>query len=418
MKVMVLGSGAREHALAWKFAQSNRISGLYIAPGNAGTEEHGVNLPNVDPLDSDAVVKACRDRSINLVFVGPEDPLANGLVDALEDAGIPVIGPPKAAAGLESSKAFSKEFMTRYNIPTAGAQEFSDWKIFEKRIKGRNGRLVIKKSGLAAGKGVLESADEEKLLSFGRHILETDTLLVEDFLRGWEVSVFALTDGEQYTILPFCADFKKAFDDDLGANTGGMGAICPVPLVSEDLRTKIIEEVVEPTFVGMKKEGLMYKGVLFFGLMITDTGPKLLEYNVRFGDPESQVLIPLIKSDFVDLCDAILRGSIAEFPLQISPDSAMGVVIASEGYPGSYEKGVPLDSLPVLKDKAQLIFHASTKRDSGGRVLTGGGRCFTVVGIGPNALSANKKAYQAVPGVVFKGAWCRKDIGKKFFINE
>ena len=418
VKVLVLGSGAREHTLAWKFAQSNRISGLYIAPGNAGTEEHGVNLPNLDPNNADAVLKACKDRSIEMVFVGPEEPLANGIVDMLSQSSVKVIGPGKDAARLESSKTFSKAFMLRHGIPTAGAKEFDDPGAFAKYIGKKKGRFVIKKNGLAAGKGVLESEDKSELASFGKKILETDSLLVEEYLEGWEVSLFALSDGTNYTLLPYCADFKKAEDDDLGANTGGMGSICPVPMVSENLKEKIIKTIVEPTFAGLKKEGLLYKGVVYFGLMITKTGPKLLEYNVRFGDPETQVLVPLIKSDFVNLCEAILDGTIDKFPLQISTNSALGVVVASPGYPGEYPKGVPVDSLPISKEAIQLVFHASTKKDSDGRVVTGGGRCFTVVGIGPNSLTANQRAYQAVTEVVFDGAWWRTDIGQKFFMND
>ena len=391
---------------------------MFIAPGNAGTEEHGVNLPNVDPNDENAVLKVCRDRSIDLVFVGGEEPLANGIADALEGAGVSVIGPNQNAARLESSKAFSKSFMKRHGIPTAGASEFSDIPAFEKYVSKKKGRMVVKKSGLAAGKGVLESSDRSEILSFGREILETDSLLVEDFLEGWEISVFALCDGNDYVVLPFCADFKKAREQDLGPNTGGMGAICPVPLVNEPLRSRIEEEVVGRTFEGMKKDGLMYRGVVFFGLMITETGPKLLEYNVRFGDPETQVLLPLIKSDFVNLCESLLHGTVRQFPLQISTDSAVGIVVASDGYPGSYQKGVPVTSLPSAKEKTQLVFHASTKRDASGQTITGGGRCFTVVGIGPNTLTANNRAYQAVREVVFEGAWWRRDIGQKFLIND
>ena len=418
MKVLVLGSGAREHALAFKFAQSNRISGLYIAPGNAGTEEHGVNLPHLNPNDTEAVLKVCRDRSINLVFVGPEEPLANGIVDALSESSINVIGPGKEAARLETSKVFAKSFMRSYGIPTAGAKEFESAAAFEKHVSRRKDRFVVKKSGLAAGKGVLESKDKDEMLEFGRRILKTDKLLVEDYLEGWEVSLFALCDGVGYQLLPFCADFKKAGDNDCGANTGGMGAICPVPLVSDDQERMIIQKIVEPTFAGLKKEGLLYKGVVYFGIMITKTGPKLLEYNVRFGDPETQVLIPLIKSDLVGICEAMLNGTVEKFPLQVSTDSALGVVVASAGYPDEYEKGIPVKSLPKQDAENQLVFHASTKRDDEGRVVTGGGRCFTVVGIGPNTLSANRSAYKAVPGVVFEGAWWRNDIGKKFFMNE
>ena len=418
MKVLVLGSGAREHAVAWKFAQSNRISGLFIAPGNAGTEEHGENLPNLDASDTDAIISLCKNRSIELVFVGPEEPLARGIVDALGEEGIAAIGPPRKAAQLESSKAFSKNFMRRHKIPTADAVEFIDKNEFERHITSRKGKMVIKKSGLAAGKGVLESDNKSELLSFGHKILKNDMLLVEDFLKGWEISVFAVVDGKDFIVLPFCADFKKAREHDAGVNTGGMGAICPVPIISEDLQNRINSEIVVPTFAGMRDEGLLYHGVLYFGLMITEQGPKLLEYNVRLGDPEAQVLLPLLRSDFVDLCDAIINGSITSFPLNFSTDSAVGVIIASAGYPAEYPTGVAVESLPQSKKELQLVFHAATRRDNDGRIITGGGRCFTIVGIGPNVLTANKRAYEAVPGVAFDGAWWRRDIGQKFFINE
>ena len=414
----MLGSGAREHAVAWKFAQSNRISGLFIAPGNAGTEEHGENLPNIDAADIDSVISLCKSRSIGLVFVGPEDPLARGMVDALAAEGVAAIGPPLQAAQLESSKAFSKNFMRRHRIPTADAVEFKDKGEFERHVTSRKGKMVIKKSGLAAGKGVLESDNKRELLSFGHKILKNDKLLVEDFLNGWEISVFAFSDGTDYIVLPYCADFKKAGEQDSGVNTGGMGAICPVPIVSEDLKNRIKNEIIVPTFDGMRDEGLLYHGILYFGLMITNQGPKLLEYNVRLGDPEAQVLLPLIRSDFVNLCEAMINGSIQSFPLNISTDSAVAVIVASEGYPAQYPTGVPVHSLPQSKKDLQLVFHAATKRDAEGRVVTGGGRCFSIVGIGPNVLTANKRAYEAVPEVTFDGAWWRHDIGQKFFIHE
>lgn len=417
MKVLVLGSGAREHTVAWKFAQSNRITGLYTAPGNAGTDELGENLPDLDPMDTEGVLDACRKKRIDLVFVGPEDPLANGVVDALTEAGIAAVGPGRAAARLESSKAFSKEFMHSFGIPTAGAIAFDDKGSFEKHIEKTSGRMVIKKSGLAAGKGVLESSDKKELLSFGKKILHDDSLLVENFLSGWEISIFALTDGKDYLLLPACADFKKAGEKDVGANTGGMGAICPVPLVTSELLRTIDEQIVRPTFEGMRQRGLAYKGVVFFGLMITKDGPQLLEYNVRFGDPETQVLVPLIQSDFVNMCEAMVQGRIADFPLRISSDSAVGVVVAAKGYPATYKHGIAVDSLPEPVNRHAMVFHATTGRNAEGRVTTGGGRCFTVVGIGPTILSANKRAYEAVPKICFDGAWSRKDIGQKFFIE-
>ncbi|MFH2000281.1 MAG: phosphoribosylamine--glycine ligase [Planctomycetota bacterium] len=420
MKALILGAGAREHTIAWKMAMSRRIAGLYIAPGNAGTAEAGENLPEVNPESTESVLKACVDNHINLVVVGPEGPLALGIVDEIKKKGISVIGPHKEAAQLESSKAFSKEFMTRHSIPTAAAIKFSigESEIFRNHVDSASGKLVIKKSGLASGKGVLESDNKEEIIAFGEKILMSDALLVEEYLIGYEISLFAFTDGKSYTLLPPAADFKKAGENDSGLNTGGMGAICPVPIVGSKLLADVEHNIVAPTFKGLTLDGLSFIGVLYFGLMITKSGPKLLEYNVRWGDPETQVLVPLIKSDFVNLCEAILDGTLDKFPLQIATDSALGVVVASRGYPGEYAKGITVESLPKSKDMNQLVFHASTKRDTKGRVVTGGGRCFTVVGIGPDGLSANQRAYKAVSEVAFDGAWWREDIGKKFFVNE
>ena len=415
MKVLVLGSGAREHAITWSFAKSNIITGLYAAPGNAGTAELADNLPEVDPCDSKMVIEACRKYKIDVVFVGPEAPLAAGIVDALQEAGIRAIGPHKAAAMLESSKAFSKNFMLKYNIPTADAREFDDKTEFEEYIKNSSGKIVIKKSGLAAGKGVLESDNKEELIAFGLDILKNDKLLIEEYLVGWETTIFTLSDGKNYVILPSCADFKKAYDKDKGPNTGGMGAICPVPSVTTELLDQIKEKIIKPTFVGLKTENLDYKGVLYFGIMVTKEGPKLLEYNVRFGDPETQVLLPLIKSDFGDLIETITEEKLHSFPLKISTDSAIGVVVAAGGYPGEYKKNIPVDYIPKFNDKMVVVFHAATKLDDNGRVVTGGGRCFTVVGTGNNYVTANSNAYQAVEEVYFKDCFHRNDIGKKFF---
>jgi len=415
LKVLVLGGGAREHAITWSFSKSKSITGLFVAPGNAGTSDIAENLPDIDPCNSEMVVACCKQHEIDFVFVGPEAPLAAGVVDALHAAGIKAIGPHKQAAMLESSKAFSKNFMLKYNIPTASAIEIDSPKEFEKEINARKGKIVIKKSGLAAGKGVLESDDKEKLLAFGLDILKSDKLLIEEFLEGWEVTIFTLSDGKDYIILPPCADFKKAHDDDKGPNTGGMGAICPVPSLTSQMLDRIKKEIIEPTFKGMEKEGLCYKGIIYFGLMITTQGPKLLEYNVRFGDPEAQALIPLIQSDFGDLCEAIVMENIKSFPLKISKDTAICVVIAAGGYPGEYKKGAPVHYFPRFKEKYVVIFHASTLLDEENNIITNGGRCFSVVGLGADIITANKNAYVAAEEVYFKESFYRRDIGKKFF---
>ena len=276
-------------------------------------------------------------------------------------------------------------------------------------------KVVIKKNGLAAGKGVLESDDKKELLEFGRNILKDDTLLVEEFLTGWETSIFAISDGKDYVLLPPCADFKKAYDKDQGPNTGGMGSICPVPTVSKSLLAQIEKEVVIPTFEGIKKEGYKYIGLLYFGLMITPKGPKLLEYNARFGDPETQALLPLIDSDFGSLFDAVRKQELASFPLEISNKCSLCVVIAAGGYPGKYAKGNVVHYMPLFRDDLVVIFHASTGRDKENNIITGGGRCFSVVGLGKDFAEASKYAYIAADEVYFKDCFHRSDIGKKFF---
>jgi len=413
MKVLILGNGAREHALAWKFSTSRRLSGLFIAPGNAGTATLGTNLPGVDPLDGQAVVAACRAHGLDLVFVGPETPLEAGVVDAVHQAGIAIIGPNQKCAQLESSKVFSKDFMVRHHLPTAAAREFRNLGDYEAYLKTITGKIVVKKSGLAAGKGVLETSDPGEALEFGREVLKTDKLLVEEFLTGFEISVFVLSDGKDYVVLPPTADFKKAHDGDAGPNTGGMGAICPVPRVDAALWKRVLDETVAPTVAALNQDHLNYKGVIFIGLMITARGPMILEYNVRFGDPETQALLPLIDSDFGDLVQAMADGTLADYRLELSTKSALGVVVAAPGYPGDYPKGLAVESLPAPKNGSFRLFHAGTTT-AAGATLTNGGRCFSAVGVGHSLEEAKWLAYEGVALVKFPGAWYRKDIGTKF----
>lgn len=414
----MLGSGAREHAIAWKFSISNGVTGLYCAPGNAGTAEIGENLEDLNPENSSDVIKACKEYKIDYVFVGPEAPLEKGVVDDLQKANIAVFGPHKKAAQLESSKVFSKQFMNRNGIATAQSEEFHKFKPFKNYLKENSKKLVIKKSGLAAGKGVFESDDNNDLISFGKDILKNDKLLVEEFLEGYEISIFTLSDGENFKMLPPCADFKKAGEGDMGLNTGGMGSICPVPVASANLIKQIEKEIIEPTYKGMKKEGLSYKGILYFGLMITKDGPKLLEYNVRFGDPETQALIPLLNCDFVNLMRSIEEGTLGDFEIPIFSQYSLGVVVAAEGYPGQYKKGIAVDQLPSDINQSRVTFQASTTIDEESVVRTGGGRCFTVVGLGDNLIEASRCAYNGVKEVQFEGGWSRSDIGKKFFLED
>jgi phosphoribosylamine--glycine ligase len=408
-----LGGGAREHALVWKFSQSTRISGLFAAPGNAGTEDLATNLA-LDPLSPGLVVAACREHQITHVFIGPEEPLTLGVADALTEAGIAAIGPPRAAARLEGSKAFSKAFMLRNGIPTADYREFSGFEQAAAYIKHTTQKIVLKKSGLAAGKGVLESQDTRTMLEFAERVTRDDTLIAEEFLEGFETSVFAVCDGSTYILLPPCADFKKAGENDTGPNTGGMGSICPVPGLDAKTQERIRREAIEPTFEALRRENLMYKGILYFGLMITKSGPKILEYNVRFGDPETQALLPVISSDFGNLCDALVCGTLESFPLEVSGKSSLGIVIAAQGYPGGYEKGAPVSFAEKTDEKDCHIFHASTLRGADGTVLTNGGRCFTVVATGKDIYEAAERAYAGVKNVSFKGGWYRPDIGKRF----
>jgi phosphoribosylamine--glycine ligase len=412
LRVLVIGNGAREHAISWKFSQSKRITGIFVGPGNAGTEEFATNVPDIDGTNSSKVIRFCKQQTIDLVFVGPEVPLSLGLVDDLEQEGIKAVGPKKKAAQLESSKAFSKQFMTNYGIPTAPAVVFTDPKSFTNYLKNNPGKQVIKMSGLAAGKGVLESDSYSELLSFGLKGLSQGPVLVEEFLEGYEISIFALTDGKDYKLLPICTDYKKSKEGNTGSNTGGMGSICPVPWISTSQEEDIIKKIVIPTFKGFDQENFQYKGIVYFGIMITEKGPYLLEYNVRFGDPEAQVLIPLIENDFCNLCEAMVEQSLERYNLNISPKTAVCVVVASLGYPQEYKTNLPA-SLPQLSNN-QLIFHAGTYLENG-TIYTNAGRCFSAVGLGNELLSARSVVYPLASRITFPGAWFRKDIGNRIF---
>jgi len=421
MKVLVLGQGAREHAICYLLSQSRLVEAIYACEGNAGIASLGQSLWDVNPNKPKEVVNAVREYQVDCVIVGAEAPAEAGTVDALQAQGIPVFGPNQRAAQLETSKVFAKHFLRRYQIPTAQSVEFTNLEDFYTYVKAHKGlRLVVKKNGLAAGKGVLESDNSDELLAFGKGILALDSLLVEEYLSGWEVSVFALADGRDYKLLLPCADHKKAYANDLGPNTGGMGAICPVPQVTEELALKIEREIVAPTFKGMAAEGIFYQGVLYFGLMITAQGPKVLEYNIRFGDPEAQVLLPLLATDFGEIVEAVLNRRLGQLAVKFKEQSALGVVVAAEGYPGAYAKDLEVEPIDPPSPEKALIFHAATRfkgRPSSPekQILTGGGRCFTVVGLGCNLEEAFRHAYQHVARIRFKGAWYRPDIGKKYF---
>ena len=413
MRVLIVGSGAREHALAWKLAAGAGVQALWTAPGNAATAEVGHNLPEVAATDGQALSAAALRHAIDLAVIGPDDALAAGVADRLRAAGLAVVGPSVAEARLETSKAFCKSFLLRHGIPTAQATELHDPAQLQVYLRSRTGPVVLKMDGLAQGKGVLESNDHDTLLRFGRAALARGTVLAEEYLRGYELSLFLLLDGTRAVALPPCSDFKKAGAGDTGPNTGGMGAVCPVPWVDAELAARIDAEITQPTVRGLRQEGLLYRGVLFIGLMITREGPRVLEFNVRLGDPETQVLLPLLATDLGELMAAVATGTLSRVAVTCSGQSAVTVVVAAQGYPGSYEKGLVVESLPPPTDPRGVVFHATTAR-TGGTLRTGGGRSFAVTGLGDDLATAHANAFALVPQVRFPGAWWRTDIGARF----
>jgi phosphoribosylamine--glycine ligase len=418
MKVLVVGSGAREHALVYSLVKAGHSTAC--APGNAGSAEIADTI-EADAEDPASVVAAARSYKPELVVVGPEVPLAAGLIDALAASGIAAFGPPKNSAALESSKAFARAFAERWGVPCAATARFTEAAAFRRFLVERRGeRLVLKKSGLAAGKGVLESDSRSELESFGLAVLEHDELLVEEYLKGRELSVFGVSDGKNYIVLPACADHKKEGAGDSGRNTGGMGAICPVPYADSAVMARVEREIIEPTYRGMAAEDLAYRGVLFFGIMLTERGPRLLEYNVRFGDPETQSLLPLLESDLGGLMMAAVNGDLSAAKPVFSNARACGVVVAAPGYPGSYPKNIPVDlsaASALTAEGGSFLFHASTTRGADGVIRTGGGRCFTAVGIGSTWPEARDRAYTLAAAVHFEGSWYRPDIGARAY-NE
>jgi phosphoribosylamine---glycine ligase len=420
MNVLLLGSGGREHALAWKIAQSPLCGKLFIAPGNPGTANCGENIA-LDILDFDAQKLFCLNHDIHLVMVGPEVPLVEGVVDHFKadpkTAAIPVIGPTKNAAQLEGSKAFAKEFMVRHQIPTAGYQEFKQQELQSAIEYLKNVRLpiVLKADGLAAGKGVVicqslaEAENELREMLGGKFGEAGSKVVIEDFLSGREMSVFALSDGRDYVILPTAKDYKRIGESDTGLNTGGMGAVCPVPFASEELMRKIEKLVIRPTIDGLLRDQLVYQGFIYFGLMIVDGEPLVIEYNCRLGDPETQAVLPMIKSDLLALLAKVHDGGLHNSEMEIEMGMATTVILASGGYPESYEKNKTIEGINDSGDS--LIFHAGTVMDNMGKLLTSGGRVLAVTGRGENMTEALSHAYSAAEAIHFEGKYYRKDIG-------
>ena len=415
MKVLVVGNGGREHTLVWKVAQSPKVGKVFAAPGNAGTAAVAENL-NLRATDIEALGKAVKEKSIDLVVVGPEAPLASGIVDHFDRLAIPVFGPTKAATRIESSKVFARNLMEKHGIPCPRGAIFSSW--FEAREYVRKQRLpvVIKADGLAAGKGVMiaDSLPEaEKALG---DIMEArifgsagDRVVIDEYLSGWEVSLIAFTDGKTVSPMVPACDYKKIEDGDRGPNTGGMGSYSPPGFFSASMTQKVTEDILLPTVKAMAKEGLTYKGVLYVGLMIVDGEPVVLEFNARFGDPETQVILPLLKTDLVDILMAVVQGNLERLKIEWSPRACVGVVMASGGYPSSYKTGFPIEGIGRV-DEDVLVFHAGTRLGSDGAIYTDGGRVLTVVGVGRDMAEARGKVYRNIPNIYFKDCYYRKDI--------
>jgi phosphoribosylamine--glycine ligase len=420
MNILILGAGGREHTLAWKLKQSPKLSNLFVAPGNAGTAAIATNL-NIGVNDFEAIKDAVISEKIEMVIVGPEDPLVNGVHDFfLNDndlKNIPVIGPQKAAAALEGSKDFAKEFMMRHNIPTAAYESFTA-ETLEKGysfLESLEPPYVLKADGLAAGKGVVilkdlqEAKNELKaMLVDAKFGAASTTVVIEEFLDGIELSVFVLTDGKNYKVLPTAKDYKRIGEGDTGLNTGGMGAISPVPFASDAFMNKIHTQVVIPTVEGLKKDNLPYKGFIFIGLIKVDDNPKVIEYNVRLGDPETEVVIPRLKNDLVDVLQAVANQTLNEIDLQVDERTATTVMAVSGGYPEAYEKGKEITGFDLMQDAT--VFHAGTTLVDG-KVVTSGGRVLAVTAFGSDFKEALKLSYQNIEKLNFEKMNYRKDLG-------
>lgn len=418
MKVLVVGSGGREHAIVWKLSQSRRIDGIFCAPGNGGISDYAECL-NIGVLDTQAIIKACKERNIDLVIVAPDDPLAEGMVDDLEKAGIRAFGPAKDAAMIESSKSFAKNLMKKYGIPTADFETFSDMNRALEYIKTRKYPLVVKADGLALGKGVIICSSEEEAREAVINIMGRkkfgdagNTVVIEEFLTGHEVSVLSFTDGKTIVPMVSAQDHKRVFDGDKGPNTGGMGAFSPSTYYTEEIAEVCMNRIFRPTIDAMNKEGRPFRGVLYFGLILTDDGPKVLEYNARFGDPETQVVLPRLKNDLLDIIEAVIDGRLNEVKIEWEDSACLCVIMASEGYPLEYRKGLKITGLDKVRNKKDIIvFHAGTRKE-GSEYYTSGGRVLGVTAVAETLKEAKEKAYNAVSGIHFDGAHYRRDIGK------
>jgi phosphoribosylamine---glycine ligase len=415
MRVLLIGSGGREHALAWKLAQSPLLTTLFIAPGNPGTAQCGTNVM-MDITRHADVIAFCKNQKIDLVVIGPEAPLVAGLVDDCEVAGIRAFGPSKAAAQLEGSKAFTKELCVEAKIPTAAFARFTEAEAAKAYIRVQGAPIVVKADGLAAGKGVVVASTLEEAFdavddNLGRGVVGAE-IVVEECLVGEEASFFALVDGTEAVALASAQDHKRVGDGDTGPNTGGMGAYSPAPIITEAMTARVMQEIIRPTVAAMKARGTPFRGVLFAGLMITQDGPKLIEYNTRFGDPECEVLMPRLKSDLLAALIATMEGRLKPEDLVWSDAKALTVVMAAKGYPAKPETGTEIRSIATASQREDvMIFHAGTKIDSDGRLVSNGGRVLAVTGLGATLQDAKDRAYGAVHAIDWPGGFYRSDIG-------
>jgi phosphoribosylamine--glycine ligase len=421
MKVLVLGSGAKDHAITYLFSQSKLIVDLFVAKGNVGTAAIAKNLPEVDPSSPESVYNACLKHDINFVFIGTEDPLLTGVIDYLNSRGIDTFGAPKNALKLEDDRYFARTFTARHNIPTPPYRLFSDESSLSNYLKRHpNQNFVLKRNAMAPSRIMVDSSDYDVLMNFGKGILKNDNLLVENHISGLPITITVFTDSDGYLMLPLCSDYTKSEEDDLGSATGGMGSICPVPL-PPSMHKQLIDNIIEPTLYGMRVEQFAYKGVLTFSVILTESGPVLVDYHVRFNDPATQAIVPLIKSDIIEILNAMKKNTLKEFNLEVSTKSAVAVVVASKGYPDNPELGKVVEPLPlIIRDNTfspmPRVFYGAVF-DKEGKQVTVGGRNVTIVGIADNIIEANKQAYDYIESVKFKGSWYRKDIGNKFFEN-
>jgi phosphoribosylamine--glycine ligase len=419
MRILVIGGGGREHALVWKLAQSQRLMKLFCAPGNAGIAE----LAECAPLavtDIDKLAAFASEKQIDLTIVGPEVPLCAGVVDAFQSKGLRIFGPTKRAAQLEGSKVFTKKLLLKYGVPTASAEIFSSAPAAHAYVKKCRAPVVVKADGLAAGKGVIVAQSTAEAENAIGEIMEQKMfgaagaqVIVEECLRGEELSVMALVDGQSFRVLASAQDHKRVGDGDRGPNTGGMGAYSPTPLLNDELNGQIAD-IFRRTLAGLNAEGIDYRGVLYAGLMLTERGPQVLEFNCRFGDPESQVVLPRLEGDLVDAMEATIDGTLDRLSLKWKSDAAVCVVVAAGGYPGAYERGQPIAG---LKEASRLdkvcVFHAGTRRDTTGKIVTDGGRVLGVTALGANIEQAAGRAYEAVERIRFDGAQFRRDIAAR-----